>query len=111
MYSLRRGVPGPKVRRSLLALALIAAVLLGAAPPASAIARVVSQKEDCSPPSAGQVEAIARAYFAAFNSGDVAALDALLAPDYRHHGAIVTSQDRALHLQRMREVREGFPDG
>lgn len=65
-------------------------------------------------PTAGpaEMEAIARAYFAAFNSGDVAALDALLAADYRQpQGAVVTPQDRALHLERLRAVRSGFPDG
>lgn len=109
MYLQRRTARRWSGRR--LALGLIAAIALSAALPASAGARVASQTADCSPPSADQVEAIARDYFTAFNTGDVAALDALLAPDYQHHGAIVTPQDRALHLDRLREVRTAFPDG
>ncbi|MBW3634331.1 MAG: ester cyclase, partial [Chloroflexi bacterium] len=56
-------------------------------------------------------EAIAEAYFAAFNAGDADALGALLAPDYRHHGALVSEQDRSLHQERLRTNREALPDG
>jgi steroid delta-isomerase-like uncharacterized protein len=55
--------------------------------------------------------AVGEAYFAAFNAGDADALGALLAPDYRHHGALVTEQDRSLHQERLRINREAFPDG
>ena len=55
--------------------------------------------------------AIAEAYFAAFNDGDADALGALLAPDYRHQGALVADQDRAIHQERLRTNRAAFPDG
>jgi steroid delta-isomerase-like uncharacterized protein len=55
--------------------------------------------------------AVAEAYFAAFNTGDADALGALLAPDYRHHGALVAEQDRELHQERLRTNRTAFPDG
>ena len=58
-----------------------------------------------------EAEALAEAYFAAFNAGDANALAALLAPDYQHHGALVTEQDRELHLERLRTNRAAFPDG
>jgi ketosteroid isomerase-like protein len=38
--------------------------------------------------------AVAESYFAAFNPGDADALDAVLADDYVHHGALVAQQDR-----------------
>jgi steroid delta-isomerase-like uncharacterized protein len=55
--------------------------------------------------------AVAEAYFAAFNAGDAEALGALLSADYRHHGALVTDQDRTLHQERLRTNRTAFPDG
>jgi steroid delta-isomerase-like uncharacterized protein len=65
----------------------------------------------CPATTAEEAEAVAKAYFAAFNAGDADALGALLAPDYRHHGALVTDQDRALHQERLRINRRAFPDG
>ena len=65
----------------------------------------------CPATSEEDAVAIAEAYFAAFNAGDADALGALLAPDYRHHGALVTEQDRSLHQERLRTNREAFPDG
>jgi steroid delta-isomerase-like uncharacterized protein len=65
----------------------------------------------CPPTTSEESTAIAEAYFDAFNAGDAGALGALLAPDYRHHGALVSEQDRALHQQRLRENRAAFPDG
>jgi steroid delta-isomerase-like uncharacterized protein len=65
----------------------------------------------CPPPTPEEAQAIAEAYFAAFNDGDVAALDALLSPDYRHHGALVAEQDRALHEERLKINHAAFPDG
>ena len=111
MYLPRRATPRPDLRRSLLALALVVTILLGGPPVATATPTAAALAGGCAPPPAAQAEAIARAYFAAFNSGDAAALDALLAPEYRHHGAVVTPQDHALHLERMRDVHRGFPDG
>ena len=64
----------------------------------------------CPPTTPEEAKAVAEAYFAAFNNGDVAALDALLAPDYRHHGATVTEQDRDLHEQRLLTYKAAFPD-
>jgi steroid delta-isomerase-like uncharacterized protein len=89
-----------------LAAALVVAGSLVTARPASA------QAADCPTAGPAEVEAIARAYFDAFNAGDRAALDALLAPDYRQQqGAVVAPQDRALHLDRLDSVRKAFPDG
>lgn len=96
--------------RSVLVTALVLTALLFAATRVQA-APTHKPTLGCPPPSAAEVEAIGRAYFAAFNTGDVAALDALLAFDYRHQGAVVSPQDRALHLERLRAVRRGFPDG
>ena len=62
----------------------------------------------CPATTAEEAEAVAKAYFAAFNAGDADALGALLAPDYRHHGALVTEQDRALHQERLRTNRSGI---
>ena len=55
--------------------------------------------------------AVARAYIDAFNSGDVDALDALLAEDYVHSGAVVSQQDREIHKERLLTNRAAFPDG
>ena len=65
----------------------------------------------CPATTAEEATAVAKAYFAAFNAGDANALGALLAPDYRHHGALVTEQDRELHQERLRTNRTAFPDG
>jgi steroid delta-isomerase-like uncharacterized protein len=65
----------------------------------------------CPPTTSEEAAAIAEAYFAAFNAGDADALGALLAPDYRHHGALVADQDREIHQERLRTNREAFPDG
>jgi steroid delta-isomerase-like uncharacterized protein len=69
-----------------------------------------SLAQDCPAPTPAELEAIATAYFDAFNKGDRAALDQLLAADYQQQGAIM-DQDRALHLDRLGAVRTGFPDG
>jgi steroid delta-isomerase-like uncharacterized protein len=79
-------------------------------------ARVLAQAgtpaaSPCPPTTTDEARKIAEAYFAAFNNGDVAALDALLAPDYRHHGALVADQDRAIHEQRLLINHAAFPDG
>src|SRR5215217_477135 len=58
-----------------------------------------------------EARSVAEAYFAAFNAGDADALGVLLAPDYRHHGALVSDQDRELHMERLRINRAAFPDG
>jgi steroid delta-isomerase-like uncharacterized protein len=110
MHPPRRPARRPSLPQALLALALVTA-LLGGTPAAAAAPAPAALPGGCAPPPAAQVEAIARAYFAAFNTGDAAALGALLAPDYRHQGAVVTPQDYSLHLDRLRDVRQGFPDG
>ena len=106
---LRFGHPGHLL--PMLALILTLGGLLIAAQPARAVAHARGPVVGCPSTTPDAAEAIARAYFAAFNAGDRAALDALLAPDYRHQGAVVAMQDRALHLDRLRAVRDGFPDG
>lgn len=88
-------------RPSILAVA-VAGILMTTNP---------SHAQDCPAATPAEVEAVARAYFDAFNAGDQAALDKLLAADYRHQGAVVADQDRALHLKRLLAVRQGFPDG
>jgi len=82
---------------------LAAALVLLAAGPALA--------EDCAPPTEAELATIATAYFDAFNKADREALDALLAPDYVQNMGAIMSQDRALHLERMKAVRSGFPGG
>lgn len=85
-----------------LPAAAVLAALLAAGP---------ALAEDCAPPTAAELEAIATAYFDAFNTGDRDALDALLAPDYVQNMGAIMSQDRSRHLERMMAVRAGFPDG
>jgi steroid delta-isomerase-like uncharacterized protein len=65
----------------------------------------------CPPTTPEEAEAVGRAYFDAFNAGDADALGEILAPDYRHHGALVADQDRALHMERLRANHDAFPDG
>jgi steroid delta-isomerase-like uncharacterized protein len=78
----------------------------------TSLARALAQDgTPCPATTAEEAEAVAEAYFAAFNAGDADALGALLAPDYRHHGALVTEQDRELHQERLRTNRTAFPDG
>jgi steroid delta-isomerase-like uncharacterized protein len=84
------------------------AVLATRAPIASAVAQ---DGTPCPATTSEEAVAIAEAYFAAFNAGDADALGVLLAPDYRHHGALVTEQDRELHQERLRINRAAFPDG
>ncbi len=76
------------------------AALLAAQVPSSAT--WAQESTPCPTTTAEEAKAIAEAYFAAFNAGDADALGALLAPDYRHHGALVSEQDRALHQERLR---------
>jgi steroid delta-isomerase-like uncharacterized protein len=65
----------------------------------------------CPPPTRAEAEAIARRYFDIFTRGDADALDALLSADYRHQGAVVAFQDRAIHRERLLDAHRGFPDG
>jgi steroid delta-isomerase-like uncharacterized protein len=65
----------------------------------------------CPETTSDEAVAIAEAYFDAFNAGDADALGALLAPGYRHHGALVTEQDVGLHQERLRAYATAFPDG
>lgn len=65
----------------------------------------------CPPTTSEEARAIGLAYFDAFNAGDADALDALLSPDYRHQGALVATQNREIHKERLRTNRTAFPDG
>jgi steroid delta-isomerase-like uncharacterized protein len=89
--------------RSQLLSAVAIAIGLCAATPALAA--------ECAAPTKAELEAIATAYFDAFNQSDRDALDALLAEDYVQNLGAIMSQDRAKHLERMMAVRSGFPDG
>jgi hypothetical protein len=77
-----------RTRRALLGAAgSLVAVLATRFP----VSRVLAQDgSPCPATTVEEAEAVAKAYFAAFNAGDADALGALLAPDYRHHGALVT---------------------
>jgi steroid delta-isomerase-like uncharacterized protein len=98
-----------RTRRGLLqAAGGLIAVLATRFPVSSVLAQ---DGTSCPVTTAEKAEAVAEAYFAAFNAGDADALGPLLAPDYRHHGALVTDQDRALHQERLRTNRRAFPDG
>ncbi len=94
---------------SVVAMLLMTSLL---APFASAqdATSVASPDSGCAPTTEAEAEAIANQYFDAFNSGDLDALDALLAPDYIHRGALGPDQDRELHKQRVQITRTGFPD-
>jgi steroid delta-isomerase-like uncharacterized protein len=85
----------------------LVAVLTTRIPIAGALAQTGTP---CPATTEEEAETVAEAYFAAFNAGDADALGALLAPDYRHHGALVTEQDRELHMERLRTNRAAFPD-
>lgn len=88
-------------------LASLAALRLG-----STRAQVATPEgTPCPPTTTDESIAIAEAYVDAFNNGDAEALGALLAPDYRHHGALVNDQDRDLHIERLRVNTAAFPDG
>ncbi len=53
----------------------------------------------------------ARFYVEIWNTGDVAALDEVLAPDFRNHGLVETAvSHRGLYKDAIRETRAGFPD-
>jgi steroid delta-isomerase-like uncharacterized protein len=86
---------------------LLPAIALGLA----AFAAPAARAADCAPPTPAELEAIGAAYFNAFNKGDSAALDGLLAADYVQTLGAIMSQDRAKHLERMMAVRTAFPDG
>ena len=71
----------------------------------------VATATPCAPTTPEEAIALAGAYFDAFNAGDAEALGALLADDYTHHGAVVSQQDKAVHLERLRTNHAAFPDG
>ncbi|MBA2468632.1 MAG: ester cyclase [Chloroflexia bacterium] len=89
----------------LLALSLIAP--LAGAQDATPVATPTAS---CAPLTEAEAESIANQYFDAFNTGELDALDALLAPDYTHFGALGPDQDRELHKERVQITRAGFPD-
>jgi steroid delta-isomerase-like uncharacterized protein len=78
---------------------------------AGLLAAAPALAQDCATPTPTELEAIGTAYFDAFNKGDVAALDALLAENYNQPQGAIMSQGRDLHLERLTAVRTGFPDG
>lgn len=99
------------MRRLLSLVAMLLAIsLLAPAGAAQDAAPVASPGSACLPPTEAEAEAIANQYFDAFNTGDLEALDALLAPDYIHRGALGPDQDRELHKERVQITRTGFPD-
>ncbi len=99
-------------RRHFTQAALAGAVVLTAGRvPEAVLAQEGTPVPTCPPTTPEEAEAVGRAYFDAFNAGDAEALGELLAPDYRHHGALVADQDRALHLERLRTNHDAFPDG
>ena len=53
------------------------------------LAALAQEGTPCPETATDDAIALAEAYFAAFNDGDADALGALLAADYRHHGAVV----------------------
>lgn len=65
----------------------------------------------CAATTTDEAFAVAQAYVDAFNAGDSEALGALLADDYRHHGALVQDQDRTAHMERLEVNLAAFPDG
>jgi steroid delta-isomerase-like uncharacterized protein len=97
-------------RRVLIRSAAGGLSLLGVARMPSGMA-LAQASTPCPETTTEEAIAVAEAYFDAFNSGDADALGTLLAPDYQHHGALVTSQDRALLQERLRINRAAFPDG
>lgn len=96
-------------RRALIRSAAGGLSILGVARMPSGIA--AQESTPCPETTTEDAIAVAEAYFDAFNNGDAEALGTLLAPDYRHHGALVTNQDRAIHQERLLTNRTAFPDG
>jgi steroid delta-isomerase-like uncharacterized protein len=95
---------------------LLAVVLAGSPPGLGRLQPAAAQGSaaagtPCPSTTTADAVAIAQAYFAAFDVGDADALDALLAPDYHHHGALVSEQDRDSHKQRLITNHIAFPDG
>jgi steroid delta-isomerase-like uncharacterized protein len=84
--------------------------LASAGRPSLAVLAQDASPTACAPTTTDEAIAVAQAYVDAFNNGDSAALGDLLAPDYRHHGALVQDQDRELHMQRLETNRAAFPD-
>ncbi len=63
---------------------LLAASLLASIASAQDASPAASPGPGCATPTVAEAETIANAYFGAFNSGDLEALDDLLAADYLH---------------------------
>lgn len=99
-----------RTRRGMIRAAMGGLAILGATqlPGRSAWAQ---ESTPCPATTPEEAMSLAKAYFAAFNDADVAALDALLAANYSHHGAVVARQDRELHKERLRVNAAAFPDG
>lgn len=98
---------------TLVAMLLVLATSLSApmtTPAAQEASPADATGEECPATTPVEAEDIATRYFDAFNTGDLDALDALLASDYVHYGALGPDQDRELHKQRVQMTRTGFPD-
>lgn len=76
-----------------------------------AVVAAPAAAQECPTPDEAELEAIATAYFDAFNKGNRDALDALLSENYNQPQGAIMAQGRDLHLERLGAVRSGFPDG
>lgn len=90
---------------------LVTAVLSRLTPGGVQAQEATPGADECAPATSEESAAIARAYFDAFNAGDAEALGELLADNYAHQGALVVTQDKALHQERLRQNHTAFPDG
>lgn len=108
-HDIRTGSNRGLTRRSALRLAGVGVATLATLRHAGT--SLAQEGTPCPPTSDAEAIAVAEAYFDAFNAGDAEALGAVLAPDYRHHGALVSQQDRDLHMERLRINHAAFPDG
>lgn len=97
-------------RRRLLGAATSGLSVLLLGPHASSVVAQDATPTPCSETSTEESIAIAQAYFDAFNAGDIDAIGALLADNYQHRGALVSTQDRASHLDRIAVNLAAFPD-
>lgn len=99
------------MRRLLAVIAMLLVTILFAPLAATQEATpLASPDSGCAAPTGAAAETIAHEYFDAFNTGDLDALDALLAPDYIHRGALGPDQYREVHKERVQITRTGFPN-
>ncbi|MDQ3442979.1 MAG: ester cyclase [Chloroflexota bacterium] len=99
------------MRRLLAVIAMLLVTILCAPLAATQDATpLASPDSGCAAPTGAAAETIPHEYLDTFNTGDLDALDALLAPDYIHRGALEPDQDREVHKERVQITRTGFPD-